>query len=139
MKLPNKELRTFLYNRLNNAITYGVRTIPVNSIPPKNSAFSYIMLGNISVTENSPKGKDSTLSSIEITICSQADQRIINYDENEEIANKLIGLLVDYIADLTSYQMVWAHLISSQEVTEISETGYAINNILTFEYYLEQF
>jgi hypothetical protein len=138
MKLPNKELRTFIYDRLNAAITYDTQVIPVNSIPAKGSVFSYILIGNISLVENSPKDRYSTLSTVEITVCSQSDQRIANYDENEEITNDLIGLLVDYIPGLTNYQMVWAHLLSSQEQTELTDTSYTINNILTFEYYLEQ-
>jgi hypothetical protein len=138
MRLPNNELRTFVYNRLNGAITYLTRVVEVDSLPASDTAFSYIHLSTITTTESGTKDNYATRSNFDIEIVQQQIDELANYAEIESVANDVIDRLVDYISDTPNFNIVWCHFISAIESEELSDTGRTLTNRITFEYYLTE-
>lgn len=138
MKLPNKELRAFIYNRLLNSITVG-SVIPVCSVPAKTQDFPFIDLGNISIIENlSTKDAYITRCQIEINVYTQFADENTSYTQCEEISSAITERLINFKGDTTNFNIDWARFISSNEVFEQTETVKAISNTIIVEYLCEQ-
>jgi len=138
MKLPNNELRTFVYNRLNGVITYLTRVIAVDSLPAADTLFSYIHLSNISITESGTKDQYGTRSSFDIEVVQQSQDELANYEEIESVSNDVVDRLVDYISDTPNFNIVWCHFINAIETEELTDTGRTLTNKITLEYYLTE-
>jgi len=138
MKTPNSELRALLYNRLNSAIVYNTRTIPVNSVPPSNQSFSYILIGAISLTDNSVKDTFQTIANIDITVVHQIHDQTANYAEIEAVSSDLVNKIVDYRTDTANFEIVYARFKSSYEQEEISDVNKTLTNKITFEFYITE-
>lgn len=138
MKAPNKELRSFVYSRLNNAVVVNAVTIPVCSVPAKNQAFPYIDLGNISLTDAGAKDRTIFRAQFEINVYTKFADENTSYTSCEDISSALLERLIDYEGQTTNFNIECSHFISSQELFEQNETEKAISNQIIIEFFCEQ-
>lgn len=141
MKAPNKELRKWVYDKLNgnvSGITGVSGIIPVKSVPGKDQSFPFIWLGNISVEDESTKDSYITRATMQINVESLFADENASFNQVEEISDKIFGLLIDVKGDTTSFEIVISRFVSSQESFEQTETGKEISNQINIEFLIEE-
>lgn len=140
MKLVNRELRGYVYGKLNgNATVTGITgAVPVKSIAGKDQAFPYIEIGTIESFDESPKDVNITRSNVSVNIYTRFADENASYTLSENISSKVIELLNDQIGDTTSFSIWMARFVSSIENFEQTDTDKVIWNQLIFEYQLQE-
>lgn len=94
MKDASKEIRNWLYTSLNGKVIYGSTTVPVYTIPDKDIALPYIIIGEISSPgEDGCKDRYITDYDITLEIWTDFAGNIASYVPADSIASSVLQLL----------------------------------------------
>lgn len=138
MKTPNRELRTWVYDKLNGHITNGGVAVPIGSVLGKTQASPYILLSNIGLTDYSVKSEYLVKATLEIIVLTRFADENANYFQVEDISNDVVNMLVDKYEDTANFNIVASRFINSQETFEQTDTDKVIYNTLQIEFTIEE-
>ena len=139
MKNPSYQLRTALYTLLNGTISINSATVPAYDVVPRTVDFPYIRIGETYVIENSDKTHDGTTVAVDIYAVTGYEGDYGGQKDSDDISNGIL-LLVNSKTNptLSGFSAYITELVSSNTLTERTETHILITNILRLRFNIQQ-
>lgn len=141
---PSNTIRKAYYDRLNNAVVFNGKPVPVyDSFAPENAVLPYIIMRNIWFDSNLST-KDGCKYRVSFRVeCVSGATFTAGYKDVDTIADEMIKLLFELNGNPNIVVGPDFHLVSigvegSDQIDDLENKEYVYRKIITFNHILQQ-